>query len=86
MHEVLFTKKAEKELGKLAPSDRRRLIKKLQEFTYPFPSNFDIDKMGGYEGFYRLRVGKVRTILEIDQESKEIWIRKIKYRGSAYKF
>ena len=86
MYEILFTKKAEKELGKLAYTDSQRLIQKLQKLSYPFVSNFDIVKMGGYEVFYRLRVGKVRAIFELDHKNKEIWIRKIKYRGSAYKF
>ena len=85
MYEVLFTNKAEKELGKLAQADAKRLVEKLHKLTYPFPTNLDILKMEGYEGFYRLRVGQVRTLFEVDFSRKEIWIRKIKYRGSVYK-
>ena len=85
MYEVLFTKKAEKDLNKLAREVAKKLIKKLQRLTYPFPPNFDIDKLEGFESFYRLRVGKIRTTFEVDFETQEIWIRKIKYRGSAYK-
>jgi len=78
MYEVLLTKKAEKEINKLARVDSSKLIAKLLNLVYPFPSNFDI--------FYRLRVGRVRAIFEVDFSRKEIWVRKVGYRGSVYKF
>jgi len=45
MYEVLLTKKAEKEINKLARVDSSKLIAKLLNLVYPFPSNFDIDKI-----------------------------------------
>lgn len=85
MYKVFFTKKAEKHLAKLARVDAKRIIEKLQGLTYPFSPNYDIDKMGGFENVYRLRVGKTRTFFELDIDEREIWIRKCKYRGGAYK-
>lgn len=86
MYEVLFTDKAEKEIKKIASFDRKNLLKRIIQITFPFPQNYDIDKLAGGEGFYRLRTGNVRTFLEIDQKKKQIWVRKIKYRGGAYKY
>lgn len=86
MYEVRFTNKAEKELTKIAGFDRKNLLKRIIQITFPFPQNYDIDKLVGGEDFYRLRTGSVRTFLEVDQKNKQIWIRKIKYRGGAYKF
>ena len=75
-----------KEINKLARVDSSKLIVKLLNLVYPFPSNFDIDKIGGVDHFYRLRVGRVRAIFEVDFSRKEIWVRKVGYRGSVYKF
>ncbi|MDP3917670.1 MAG: type II toxin-antitoxin system RelE/ParE family toxin [Candidatus Woesebacteria bacterium] len=86
MYEVRFTNKAEKELTKIAGFDRKNLLKRITQITFPFPQNYDIDKLSGGEGFYRLRTGNVRTFIEVDQKNKQIWVRKIKYRGGAYKF
>jgi mRNA-degrading endonuclease RelE of RelBE toxin-antitoxin system len=82
MHEVIFTKKAEKQLNKLARQDSRQIVNHIQKLTFPFPKNYDVKSMNA-KGFYRLRVGRVRVILDVDK--KEIWIRKVGYRGRIYK-
>lgn len=85
MYEVYFTKKSEKELNKIAEHDRVNLLNKISELAFPFPKSFDIAKISGVQNFYRLRSGKTRTIFEVDQTKKEIWIRKVGYRGQIYK-
>ncbi len=84
-YEVFFTKKSEKELGKLGVSDAKQVLKRLLLITFPFPKNFDIDKFSGLDNSYRLRVGRVRSIIEVDQKKQELWVRKIGYRGGVYK-
>lgn len=86
MFNVIFTKKSEKELSKISKVDAKRVVERLLKLDYPFPQNFDIDKMEGTKSFYRLRVGQTRTFLELDIAKKQVWVRKIRYRGSAYKF
>jgi len=86
MFKIFFTKKSEKELSKISKIDAKRVMERLLKLDYPFPQNFDIDKMEGTKNFYRLRVGQTRTFVELDIPKKEIWIRKVRYRGSAYKF
>lgn len=85
MYEVYFTKRSKKELNKIAKLDRKNLLIKIAKLTFPFPINFDIDRISGVDDFYRLRSGNIRMIIEVDQKKKQIWIRKIKYRGSIYK-
>lgn len=86
MYKVLFTKKAEKGLDKLALKDIKSTLKKVSKLNYPFPKNFDIKGIVDVKGFYRLRSGKVRVIFEIDEKKGKIWIRKIGYRGGIYRF
>lgn len=85
MYKVFFTRRAEKELDKLAKKDAKKVVSRLQKFGYPFPANFDIRKMIETKGFYRLRVGRVRVLFEVDSERQEIWIRQVGYRGRFYR-
>lgn len=83
---TLFSKKAEKELTHLASLDAKRILAKISLLNFPLPSQLDIKPIKGAKDFYRLRVGKTRAIFEIDLEKKEVWIRKIGYRGGVYRF
>lgn len=85
MYKIYFTKKAEKELDKLSSIDTQSTLLKVTKLTFPFPVNLDIKRLVGITGFYRLRIGKVRAIFEVDEIKKEIWIRKIGYRGGIYR-
>ncbi len=86
MYEVLFTKKAEKQLSKLASKDIKLTLQKISKLTFPFPKGINIDDITGVPNFYRLRTGKVRVLFEVDRSKKEIWIRKVGYRSGFYRF
>ncbi len=48
--------------------------------------NINIKKLRGkWDGFYRIRNGKLRIILEFQFESFSVYIEKIDWRGNAYK-
>jgi mRNA-degrading endonuclease RelE of RelBE toxin-antitoxin system len=48
--------------------------------------NIDIKKLkGDWEGFYRIREGKLRIIVEFYFEDFRVYIEKIDWRGSTYK-
>jgi len=48
--------------------------------------NINIKKLRGeWEGFYRIRVGKLRIIFEFQFENCRVYIEEIDWRGSAYK-
>ena len=48
--------------------------------------NINIKKMKGkWEGFYRIRDGKLRIIAEFHFENFRVYIEQIDWRGNAYK-
>lgn len=48
--------------------------------------NIDIKKLGGeWEGYYRLRKGKLRIIFEPNKTDKILFIERIDFRGDVYK-
>ena len=83
-YKIFFTKKSAKNLTHLASFDAKHIVGRLQQLDVPFPKTLDIKKMSGVPGFYRLRSGRVRALFEILKNKKEIWVRKIDYRGNMY--
>jgi len=50
------------------------------------PVNIDIKKLkGAWQGFYRIRKGKLRLIVEFDFDNLSALVERIDWRGSAYK-
>ena len=48
--------------------------------------NIDAKKLKGeWEGFYRIRKGKVRIILVVDNKSQRVFVDVVDFRGSVYK-
>ena len=48
--------------------------------------NVDIKKLGGeWEGFYRIRSGRLRIIVEFQFERNRVHIEEIDWRGNVYK-
>ena len=90
---VKFRKQAVKFLQKANSEDVTKIQNQLnqlliaieQQGIIPF-TELDIKKMrGDWEGFYRLRVGKMRVIFIVDFDSAELEIHTIGTRGDVYK-
>ncbi|MGB9716778.1 MAG: type II toxin-antitoxin system RelE family toxin [Thermodesulfovibrionales bacterium] len=48
--------------------------------------NIDIKKLSGeWEGYYRLRKGKLRIIFEPNKTDKVLFVERIDFRGDVYK-
>jgi len=48
--------------------------------------NIDLKKLvGDWEGYYRLRKGRLRIIFEVNKNEKVLFIEKIDFRGDVYK-
>lgn len=48
--------------------------------------NINLKKLDGdWEGYYRLRKGKIRIIFEVNKTQKAIFIEKVDFRGNIYK-
>jgi mRNA interferase RelE/StbE len=90
---VKFRREAIKFLQKIPPDDviriqlqLNRLLTSMEEQgIIPF-TELDIKKMrGDWEGFYRIRIGKIRVIFSLTANSKDIEVYTIGFRGDVYK-
>ncbi len=90
---VKFRKQALKFLQKATVDDAnqiqtqlRQLIISIEEKSIiPF-TELDIKKLKGeWQGFYRLRIGKIRVIFSVDFDTLDIEIYNIGSRGDIYK-
>ena len=82
------SKDAEKflEKNKLTIEEIKELVIKTIRYFQGEDINIDIKKLKGkWQGFYRVRIGRIRIIAEFDFESSVVFIEKIDWRGNAYK-
>ncbi len=84
-YDVNITRKALKELNKLDPRSRNKILEALIILRdYGFTSKLDIKKLRGYKNHYRIKVGKYRILFELEKPRKII-IYAILPRKKAYK-
>ncbi len=90
---IKFRKNAIKFLEKANIEDTAKIQEKLNQLLIfveeqgiiPF-TDLDIKKMkGDWEGFYRLRISKIRITFTVNIDSGEIQIYSIGMRGDVYK-
>lgn len=86
MYKIFLSSNSDKDSETLNKKEAKNILDKIKGLTFPFPKNFDIKKLKNERDFFRLRVGKVRAIFQINHANKEIIIRKIGYRKDVYKF
>jgi mRNA interferase RelE/StbE len=56
-----------------------------EQGVIPF-AELDIKKLkGDWDGFFRLRVGKIRIIFTVDSDANELLVYEIDFRGDVYK-
>jgi mRNA interferase RelE/StbE len=90
---IKFRKNAIKFLEKANLEDAEKIQEKISQLLafveeqaiIPF-TELDIKKMKGeWEGFYRLRIGKIRIVFTVNTQSGEVEIFTIGARGDVYK-
>ncbi|MGC8494259.1 MAG: type II toxin-antitoxin system RelE family toxin [Syntrophobacteraceae bacterium] len=90
---VRFHNRAVKFLDKIDGKDKERLRLKIgllvgaieEQGVIPF-KELDIKRLEGeWEGFLRMRFGKMRVIFRIDKEENVLIVYDINYRGDVYK-
>ena len=84
-----FSKSSLKFLEQVDGETKVRIKTKLLELADYLegksPALVDIKRLKGkWEGFYRLRVGKVRVILSFDLQQKAMVLHDIGFRGDIY--
>lgn len=83
--EIGFSDDAKKTLKKLDGSDLKKVLKHIGELNnYRSNNNVKVLK-GDLMDFYRLRVGKIRVIFEVDVDKRIIKVVEIGFRGSVYR-
>lgn len=90
--ELVFSKSAIKFLEKIPPKDGKRIKAKIlyllelaEKSDSIVSKELDIKPLKGiWDGFSRLRVGKIRVIFLIDLEQDELFIYLIDFRGDVY--
>lgn len=85
MYKVIFHKLAQNDLKKLAPKEKTKIIGKIEELVKnPFSPNTNATKLKNLPKGYRLRIGKIRVVYELNTITKVLIIWKIRPRGSVY--
>ena len=80
---VIFTVKAERDLGKLPDDIAKRIILKIEEIAQDDPYQ-KLDKMTN-SPYYKFRVGVYRGIITIVNDKMILLLVKVKHRSSVYK-
>ncbi|NEO44230.1 MAG: type II toxin-antitoxin system RelE/ParE family toxin [Moorea sp. SIO4A3] len=83
---IKFLESADQETTANIRKQLRQLVDAIKNPSIiPF-NDLDIKKMkGNWEGFYRLRIGKIRVIFTVDLTLGDIDIYTIGFRGNVYK-
>ena len=87
MYQVYVTSRARKQLRRIDPRYHIRLKELLVSLqSNPIPhETYDIVKMEGKVDAYRIRIGDIRVMYEVNLHDKEINVLAIMPRSSAYK-
>ena len=82
MYEIIFSRKAKKQLFKLERTIQERIIFALERIRIR-PEDY-LTKLVGDPG-YKLRIGDYRVIMDIDKTNLLILVIKIRHRKDIYK-
>ena len=85
--EIGFSREAEKFLKREnIRSEAVAEITKFLERMKGEPLSVDVKKLkGDWQGFYRIRKGKLRIIFELNFEEHLIYVARVDHRGGVYK-
>ena len=79
-----ISRRAEKDLSKLEPATRRRIVTELLGLENGIADK-DIKKLKGLENHWRFRIGDYRVILTIDQGRLIITALHVAHRREVYR-
>ena len=85
--EIGFSREAEKFLKR--ENIRSEAVAEITKFLKRMkgePVSVDVKKLkGDWQGFYRIRKGKLRIIFELNFEEHLIYVARVDHRGGVYK-
>lgn len=84
MYSLLIRPKAEKNFAKIPQKLKLKVLQNLKKLEQdPFQNSLDVKKLTGTKRSYRLRVGEIRVIYELDTKTKEIFVGDIDFRRTG---
>ncbi len=86
MYRVILTKRASKGLEKAPEHVKRRSVEALDALQQSFApvKLFDVKRLKGMEGVFRIRMGGWRIVYEVHQRDGVIAVLEIGPRGRVY--
>jgi len=85
MYQLLYHPRTEKFLHKIPKNNLTKIISSLERLAQnPNTGNLNTKKLLTTQNCYRLRVGNIRVIYELDNARKTIYIHDIDFRGNIY--
>lgn len=85
MYELRYHPRTVKQARRLPNIEKEKVITEIKKLTKdPYGASLNIKKLVNTRRSYRLRVGDIRVIYEIDQKSQTVYIQEIGYRGQIY--
>jgi mRNA interferase RelE/StbE len=84
LYTVLLSRRAQKDLRKLAPKQRNKIVAQVEALAEdPFPPGRK--KLKGQHGdYWRIRVGDYRVIYEVEQDDLVVLVLRALDRKEAY--
>lgn len=84
--EIRFSDSGRKQLKKLSKTDIELVLKKLAGLKRFSEATPNIKRLRGVrEAVFRIRIGDIRVIFEVEMSRKMIWILFVGYRGDVYR-
>lgn len=84
MYKLLYHPRSLKFLKKVSKKDSKKIVEKIDSLTKNPLSGTNIKKLATTQRSYRLRVGKIRVIYEVNDKERAIYIHDIDFRGNIY--
>ena len=85
-YQIIVPKRVEKAILGLDAKIQDKILSMLKTMSVnPFAPNLDVKRMQGTSCTYRLRLGKLRILLDIIEKKQEIHLLKVGFRGDVYK-
>lgn len=84
-YKIYYSSVAEKYFFRLPKSKTDSILKRIQYVALdPFKQDNNIVKLVGTVSSFRLRIGDIRIIYQLDAKNKIMYVVKIASRGSVY--
>ncbi len=86
MLKIQYHKRAIKQIKRLPLGQRERIAKKISSLKKRSSAkSLNIKRYSKTQNSWRLKIGKIRVIYQLDSKRKLILIRKVGHRGDIYK-